>query len=155
MMKKIILLIFIFNIISHCGFTPLYSNKSEVNFSITAIELEGDKTINNFLKTNLIKFENNGLGNKFTLKIKTNYKKNILSKNKAAKTTNFELSTDAIFKIFLNGTMVKELIISEIEIMDKNDDDFEEEKNERIIKQNFASTMTNKLITELSLLNDN
>ena len=51
--------------------------------------------------------------------------------------------------------MVKELIISEIEIMDKNDDDFEEEKNERIIKQNFASTMTNKLITELSLLNDN
>ena len=154
-MKKIILLIFIFNFISHCGFTPLYSNKSEVNFSITSIELEGDRTINNFLKTNLNKFKKNNVGSKFTLKIETNYKKNILSKNRAAKTTNFELSTDAIFKIFLNDIMIRELIISEIEIMDKNDDDFEEEKNERIIKQNFASSMTNKIITELSILNDN
>ena len=46
-------------------------------------------------------------------------------------------------------------MISEKEVMDKNDDDFEEAKNERIIKQNFASSISNKLITELSILNDN
>ena len=50
MIKKIILVMFIFSFSSHCGFTPLYSNKSEVNFSIISIELEGDKTINNYLK---------------------------------------------------------------------------------------------------------
>jgi hypothetical protein len=40
-------------------------------------------------------------------------------------------------------------------ILDKNDDNFEEQKEERITKQNFASSMSNKLVTELSLLNDN
>ena len=39
--------------------------------------------------------------------------------------------------------------------MDNIDDDFEEQKNEKITKQNFASSMTNKLITEISILNDN
>ena len=155
MIKKIILVMFIFSFSSHCGFTPLYSNKSEVNFSIISIELEGDKTINNYLKNNLIKFKNDQIGNKFALKIETNYKKNILSKNKAAETTNFELSANALFKVFLNDVMIRELVISEKEVMDKNDDDFEEAKNERIIKQNFASSISNKLITELSILNDN
>ena len=154
-MKKIIILILMFNIVSHCGFTPLYSNMSEVNFSISSIEFEGDRTINNFLKTNLAKFKSDRNSKIFAIKIRSNYKKNVLSKNKAAETTNFELSTDNTFTIFLNGEVIKELKMSEKEIMDNIDDDFEEAKNERIVKQNFASSMTNKLITELSILNDN
>ena len=39
--------------------------------------------------------------------------------------------------------------------MDNIDDDFEEQKNEKIAKQNFASSMASKLITEISILNDN
>jgi len=39
--------------------------------------------------------------------------------------------------------------------LDKNNDNFEEQKEERITKQNFASSMSNKLVNELSLLNDN
>ena len=35
-----------FNFISHCGFSPLYLNQINVNFSITKIELEGNKVIN-------------------------------------------------------------------------------------------------------------
>ena len=34
-------------------------------------------------------------------------------------------------------------------------DKLEEQKYERVIKQNFASSIANKLITELSLINDN
>ena len=149
-MKKIILLIFIFNFVSHCGFTPLYNNYSEVNFSINLIKTEGDKELNNFLKSNLAKFENNESDNQFTIELNTNYMKNDLSKNKAAETTNFKLTADANFKIFLNGEKIKELTISETNVMDKNDDNFEETKNERIMKKSFASSMTNKLITELS-----
>jgi len=33
-------------------------------------------------------------------------------------------------------------------------DKFEEQKEERITKQSFASIMSNKLINELSILND-
>ena len=50
---------------------------------------------------------------------------------------------------------MKNLKISEKQIMNNIDDDFEEQKNERIAKQNFASSITNKLITEISILNDN
>lgn len=155
MIKKFLILIISFNLISHCGFTPLYSNKSDVNFSITSIEFEGDKELNNFLKNSLNKFTNNESEKKYTIKINSNYSKNVLSKNKAAETTNFELSTNTTFQILSNNKILKEFKISEKKIMDNIDDDFEEQKNEKIAKQNFASSMTNKLVTEISILNDN
>ena len=155
MIKKFLILIISFNLISHCGFTPLYSNKSDVNFSITSIEFKGDKELNNFLKNSLNKFTNNESEKKYTIKINSNYSKNVLSKNKAAETTNFELSTDTTFQILSNSKIIKEFKISEKKIMDNIDDDFEEQKNEKIAKQNFASSMTNKLVTEISMLNDN
>ena len=155
MIKKFLILIISFNLISHCGFTPLHSNKSDVNFSITSIEFEGDKELNNFLKNGLNKFTNNESEKKYTIKINSNYSKSVLSKNKAAETTNFELSTDTTFQILSNSKIIKEFKISEKKIMDNIDDDFEEQKNEKIAKQNFASSMTNKLVTEISILNDN
>jgi len=155
MIKKFLILIISFNLISHCGFAPLYSNKSDVNFSITSIEFEGDKELNNFLKNSLNKFTNNESEKKYAIKINSNYSKNVLSKNKAAETTNFELSTNTTFQILSNNKILKEFKISEKKIMDNIDDDFEEQKNEKIAKQNFASSMTNKLVTEISILNDN
>jgi len=155
MIKKFLVLIISFNLISHCGFTPLYSNKSDVNFSITLIEFKGDKEINNYLKSNLNKFTNNESEKKYSIKINSDYSKNVLSKNKAAETTNFELSTNTTFQILSNNKVLKEFKISEKKIMDNIDDDFEEQKNEKIAKQNFASSMTNKLVAEISILNDN
>ena len=155
MIKKFLIIIISFNLISHCGFTPLYSNKSDVNFSITSIEFKGDKEINNFLKNSLNKFTNNESEKKYKIKINSNYSKNVLSKNKAAETTNFELSANTTFQILSNNKILKEFKISEKKIMDNIDDDFEEQKNEKIAKQNFASSMTNSLVTEISILNDN
>ena len=155
MIKKFLIIIISFNLISHCGFTPLYSNKSDVNFSITSIEFKGDKEINNFLKNSLNKYTNNESKKKYKIKINSNYSKNVLSKNKAAETTNFELSANTTFQILSNNKILKEFKISEKKIMDNIDDDFEEQKNEKIAKQNFASSMTNKLVTEISILNDN
>ena len=155
MIKKFLIIIISFNLISHCGFTPLYSNKSDVNFSIISIEFKGDKEINNFLKNSLNKFTNNESEKKYKIKINSNYSKNVLSKNKAAETTNFELSANTTFQILSNNKILKEFKISEKKIMDNIDDDFEEQKNEKIAKQNFASSMTNKLVTEISILNDN
>ena len=155
MIKKFLIIIISFNLISHCGFTPLYSNKSDVNFSITSIEFKGDKEINNFLKNSLNKFTNNESEKKYKIKINSNYSKNVLSKNKAVETTNFELSANTTFQILSNNKILKEFKISEKKIMDNIDDDFEEQKNEKIAKQNFASSMTNKLVTEISILNDN
>jgi len=155
MIRNLTILIIFFNILPHCGFTPLYSNKTDVNFSITSIEFKGDKEINNFLKNNLNKFKKDKFKKEYKIKINSDYSKSILSKNKAAETTNFELSAITTFEILSNNKILKVLKISEKEIMDNINDDFEEQKNERSAKQNFASSMVGKLITEISILNDN
>ena len=154
MHKKFILLIFLFTIISQCGFSPIYLNKLNVNFSITSIELEGNNIINNFLKNNLSQYKNDKYDKKFQIKITTNYKKNILSKNKSAETTNYELLFETVFEI-RSGNTLKIINFSEKEIMGNISDDFEEQKNERISMQNFASLASKKLATELSILNVN
>ena len=155
MRKKIILLIILFKFISSCGFTPLYSNKTNVNFSIVSIDFEGDRLTNNFLKNELTKYQNNKYEKKFQIKVKTSYKKINILKDKTANISNYELSVVSLFQIISNEKTIKELKINEKKIIDNIDDDFEEQKRERIAKQNFASSMSNKLLTELSILNDN
>ena len=145
----------IIGLLSHCGFTPLYSNKSISNFSINSTSFEGDKTINNYLKINLNQLENNKFEKKFDLTITTDYQKDILSKDKTAKITNFKLSCTSTIIINLNGQLIKEIKISESRNMNNIDDEFEEQNKERNIKQNFASSISRKLITEISILNDN
>ena len=154
MSKKFFLLIILFTITSQCGFSPIYLNKLNVNFSITSMELEGNNIINNFLKNNLSQYKNDKYDKKFQIKITTNYKKNILSKNKSAETTNYELLFETVFEI-RSGNTLKIINFSEKEIMENISDDFEEQKNERISMQNFASLASKKLATELSILNVN
>lgn len=154
MTKKLTSLLILIFMLSHCGFTPLYSNKTNINFSISSIKLEGDRTINNFLKTNLNQYLNDTYDQKFDIIAKSRYEKSILSKDKAANTTNYKLDSSIKFQIISNNKIIKELIISEKKIMDNISDNFEEQKNERTHKQNFASSISSKLLTELSMLND-
>ena len=154
MYKKFILVIIVSNFISHCGFSPLYLNQINVNFSITKIELEGDKVINNFLKNSLNQYKNDKYEKKFQIRVKTNYDKNTISKNKSAETTNYELIFITKFEIRYNNEF-KIITVSENEIMENISDDFEEQKNERSSMQNFASLASKKLTTELSILNVN
>ena len=76
-------------------------------------------------------------------------------KDKAANTTSYQLSSKTTFKINSKNITVKELVVSEKKIMNNINDDFEEQKNEKTHKQNFASSISSKLLTELSMLNDN
>ena len=50
MFRKTYLLIFITFLLNHCGFTPLYSNKVNNNFSIVDLTMKGDRIINNYIK---------------------------------------------------------------------------------------------------------
>jgi len=155
MYKKFYLFIVLFSFISHCGFTPIYSNKTNYNYSISSMEFEGDKVINKFLKNNLNQFQNEKFEKKYNINVKTEYQKNIISKDKAANTTNYELYAKTNFQIKIGKNIIKELNLIERKIIDKNDDNLEEQKNERTTKQNFASSMSNQLLIELSMLNDN
>ena len=155
MLKRFILIIIFFNLLSQCGFTPLHLNKTNVNFSISDIKIEGDRTINNYLKTYLNQYQNNDNEKTFTIEINTLYEKKTLSKDKSSKITNYELIATSFFKVYSKTKLIKEIIISEKKNMNSDDDKFEEQKYERIIKQNFALVMSNKLATDLSVVNDN
>ena len=101
------------------------------------------------------KYKNGIYEKNFSIKIFTTYNKKTLSKDKTANITDYELSVKTIFSISENNNFIKEITISEKKEMNNQTDKFEEQKYERVIKQNFASSMSNKLIIELLLISDN
>jgi outer membrane lipopolysaccharide assembly protein LptE/RlpB len=146
MIKKNIIIIFLILLLNGCGFTPIYLNKNDVKFSIEQVNFSGDRDLNNFLKMNLDQYKNDKIDNKISIDAKSTYKKIILSKDGTGKVTNYQLEAEVIFLI---KSINKEIKIIEREIIDGMDDKFEEARYERTIKQSFASSITNKLTSEL------
>ena len=144
-MKKSIIILSLIFFLSNCGFTPVYQKNTKVNFSIEQVSYSGDIKLNNFLKTNLSKYKNKN-NNKINIETTSDYKKIILSKNATGEVTNYQLEAEVKFLIKPKN---KEIIITEKHIMNSMSDKFEEARYERTIKQNFASSITNKLLSEL------
>ena len=144
--KNLIILIFMF--LNSCGFTPIYVNNSNLNFSIEQINYIGDRELNNFLKTNLNKYKNEKIENKIYIEAKSEYRKIILSKDATGEATSYQLEAEVIFLIKPSNNKIK---ITEKKIMDKMNDKFEENVYERSIKQNFASSITDKLSSRLMI----
>jgi hypothetical protein len=151
MIKKKIIFISLIFFLNNCGFTPIYLNNTNVNFSIEQIDYLGDRELNNFLKINLNKYKNIESDNKIFIEVNSNYEKIILSKDGTGKVTNYQLLANVIFLI---KPINKEIIITEKIIMDSKTDKFEEDRYERTMKQNFASSVSNKLRSELTIIND-
>ena len=143
--KNIIFLSLIF-FLTNCGFTPVYLKNSNVNFSVEQVNYTGDRELNNFLKTNLNKFKNEKNDNKIYIEANSIYKKIVLSKDSAGEVTNYQLEAEVIFLI---KPLDKKIIIKEKKNMNSMDDKFEEATKERSIKQSFASSISNKLSSEI------
>ena len=143
--KNIIILSLIF-FLSSCGFTPIYIKNKNTNFSIEQINITGDRELNNFLKTNLNQYKNEKVDNKIYIEVNSVYKKIVLSKDETGEVTNYRLEAEVKFLI---KPINKEIKITEKKIIDSMDDKFEEARYERSIKQNFASSISNKLTSEL------
>ena len=148
--KKIIFILLIF-FLNNCGFAPIYFNNPNVNFSIEQINYSGDREINNFLKRNLNKYQNINSDNKIFIEVNSSYNKIILSKDGAGVVTNYQLITEVIFLI---KPINKEIKITEKNIMESKNDKFEEARYERTMKENFAYSISNKLRSELLIIND-
>ena len=146
MIKKKILYISLIFILTNCGFTPIYLKNTNVNFSIEQVTYEGDRDLNNFLKTNLNHYKNQNVDNKITIEVDSIYRKIILSKDGKGEVANYQLEAEVFFLIKPSNKKIK---ITEKKIMDSMDDKFEEARYERTIKQNFASSISNKLSLEL------
>ena len=146
MIKKNIIIISLIFILNSCGYTPIYLKNTNVNFSIEEINYTGDRELNNFLKTNLYQYKNKDVDNKIFIEVISEYKKITLSKDNTGEVTNYQLEAEVTFSI---KPMNKEIKITEKKIMVSMNDKFEEARYERTIKQNFASSISNKFVSEL------
>ena len=146
MIKKNILVISLLFFLNSCGFQPIYSKNNNINFSIEQINFTGDRELNNFIKTNLYQYKDADNNNKIFIEAKSEYNKFILTKDGKGEVTNYELNAEIVFLIKPTNKQIK---ISEKKIMESMADRFEENKYEKSIKQNFASSITFKLIQEL------
>ena len=96
--KKIIIIIS-FLLLLNCGYKPIFSS-SKANFSITEIKLLGKKNIGSKIKKNLNIYKN--VENKsifYSLKINSNQKKSVVSKDSKGDPKIFEIQVLVNFTI--------------------------------------------------------
>jgi hypothetical protein len=146
MMKKQVILISLIFFLTHCGFSPIYVNSTNINFSIENVNYKGDRDLNNFLKTNLNQYKNDKSSRKILIEATSEYEKMTLTKNTASEITNYKLVAEVTFLIKSTN---KKISITEEKIISSMDDKFEEARKERATKENFARSISDKLISEL------
>ena len=142
---KIIFISLIF-LLANCGFSPIYMKNANNNFSIENVIYNGDRELNNFLKTNLNQYKNEGANKKVYIEAISKYEKIILTKNTTGKITNYKLIAEVTFLIKSTGRKIN---IIEERVINTMDDKFEEARKEKAIKQSFASSISKKLVSEL------
>lgn len=147
-MRKNIILISLIFFLTSCGFSPIYVKNNNAFFSIENIDYSGDKELNSFLKMNLNQYKNKNSDKKFFIKAISEYEKMILTKDESGKITNYKLIAKVTFLIEETNQKIS---FEEEKIIKIIDDKFEEARKERLEKQNFASSISNKLTSELAI----
>ena len=142
---KIIFISLIF-LLANCGFSPIYVKNTNNNFSIENVIYNGDRELNNFLKTNLNQYKNEEANKKVYIEAMSKYEKVILTKNTVGKVTNYKLTAKVTFLI---KSTDRKINIIEERVINTMDDKFEEARKEKAIKQSFASSISKKLVSEL------
>tara|TARA_Y100000591_G_C21764951_1_gene662267 strand:- start:640 stop:1101 length:462 start_codon:yes stop_codon:yes gene_type:complete len=150
MKKNIIILIFYSLTLFGCGYTPMNSKKDNFNFIIVALNLEGDTQINNIIEKELNRRSKTEIGKKYKVEINTNYSKTSVLKDTKGNTTEFKLSTYLSLNISNEINKNKRtIILTESFTMKKNDNNFDQKNYERSIKNNMATSLTEKIIFQL------
>jgi len=152
-MKKLnsINLIIIFLLFISCGYSPLYKDLSNINFSITLNEVNGNRTINNLIKSKLNSYNSNNTEKKYEIDINTKYIKDIIAKDTTGAATEYKLTINATFKVSSND-YENEFLFKESFNMKSISDKLEEQDYEEDIQSNLVNIITRKLILQLSLV---
>ena len=144
--------IYIFTILilfASCGYSPLYKDLTNINFSITLNEINGNRTINNLIKSNLNTYSSNDVEKNYDIDINTKYIKDIIAKDTTGAATEYKLTISASFNVSSND-FKQEFLFEESFNMKSISDKLEEQDYEENIKSNLVNIVTRKLILQLS-----
>jgi outer membrane lipopolysaccharide assembly protein LptE/RlpB len=152
-MKNIAILTFVL-FLSHCGYSSIYKNQQSLDFQFNIIKTEGDYVMNNLIKNEIKLYTNTDSQKIYNIKINTDYKKEVLTKNSSGVITDYNLTTTS--EVSINLKDQTKIFEFEESINIKNQSDtFEQYIYEKNIKRNFASSIREKLISTILSLNDN
>ena len=151
MKQKSLIIIIICLFLQNCGFAPIYSDNKEKKISLNLVEIEGDDEMNSIVSTSLKRYSNNSSEKIYNLNITTDYKRNVLSKNKKGEITNYLLISKITFEVLNNENA--EIYNFEDETKSANiSNQFEFKQYEKAIKTNFVNLKIEELILRLSNL---
>ena len=138
-----IFILFVILFITHCGFSPVYKSNT-LNYQINISKIEGDKTINSKIKSEIERISDKNIQKIFNIEIDTKYEKIIAAKNSKGSITDYLLIATATF-IISNNEKTETIVFQEKQNI-KNNSNFVEQRNyENTIKKNFASSFVKKL----------
>ena len=148
---KSINLIIIFLLFISCGYSPLYKDLSNVNFSITLDEIKGNRTINNLIKKKLNTYNSNVAEKYYNIDVNTKYIKDIIAKDTTGAATEYKLIISTSFKVN-SSDYEREFMFQESFNMKSISDKLEEQDYENNVQSNLVNIITRKLILQLSLV---
>ncbi len=149
-----IILIFCLIFLCSCGYTSIYKNQKSQDFQINIIEMVGDNEFNNLFRNELGLYSKTDSNKKYDILIKSKYQKIIVSKNSSGIATNYKILVNTTININLNKE-TKKLEFNESINIKNNSNSFEQNRYERNIKRNFASSIREKFLIKILNLNDN
>ena len=148
-MKTKILVIILFFTLSQCGYSPIYSKYNEFNLRIDIDSIDGDREINNIIKSNIQKISKENSNKKFIIKVNTNYVKTILSRNQTGAASEYQLIATSNFTIN-DGKKISDFIIEEKIVLSAESNIFKEKEYETTRKNAFANSISEKFLLKLS-----
>ena len=149
-MKKAILIIFLFFIYS-CGYTSIYNNLEKQDFKIIIVDKKGDRVMNNLIQNEINLYSNKNSVEIINITVDTKYEKIALTKDSTGAVTDYKISINSIFLIKYNEKS-KGITLNETVNIKNRTDTFEQDLYEENIKRNFASSIREKLISEILTL---
>ncbi len=146
MKQKIYLFFIAFFFISNCGYSPLHLNREKLNIEFKITDYKGDYQINSVIRSKLAMHQSDKVEDIIKININTKYEKNEFSKNSSGNIEDYELIALTEFELDIKGSITK-ISFDEKFIIKNFDDDFEEDSYEKEIKNNFANSIYNKLVS--------
>ena len=151
MVKKILILVFVLNFLSSCEYKPIYSSSNKSNYQIIITDFSGDKKLNKYIVENLKRNSQKNSVEIISIKINSEYSRKILAKNTLGSTTDYQARAITEFEINKNE-IIEKLVVDEKFNYQKISDSYEEKSYEQTIKSNLASSISQKLILRLSII---
>ena len=148
-LKNTITFIFTIVLLTNCGFSPMYKDFSNTNFSIKIDQISGDRNINNKIKNILSKYNVADKDRNFDVSFTTKYRKDIVAKDTTGAATEYKIIVETEFNI-ISKEFQKQIKITESFNMQSMSDKLEEQDYENNINDNLSNTISRKLILQLS-----